>query len=154
MVKRVLVLFCILNAFLLTGCSSNEDYLEIDPSWARKEWKLDGRIDGMDISSSTYVGTKAYWNEKENGYFLGPTLEVSYSKAGSSFYPGQLTYGSIAWFLIDEDKGNKLILQRINGNDLTYIVKVQFLNGESEGSYLLHVNYDGKNYELKGYPKD
>lgn len=152
--KKVLHLFNILVVFFLLGCSSNDDYLEIDSSWFRKEWKLDGKIDDMDILGSKYVGTKAYWNEKEDGYFLGPTLEVSYNKAGSSFHPGQLTYGSIAWFLIDEDKGNKLILQRMNGNDLTYIVKVQFLDGESEGSYLLHVNYDGKNYELKGYPKD
>lgn len=152
--KKALILFGLLITLFLMGCSSNDDYLEIDPSWLRKEWILDGRIEGMDILSSKYVGTKSYWNEKEGGYFLGPTLEVSYYKGGVSLHPGQLTYGDIAWFLIGEDEGSEFMLRRMNGNELTYTVKIRFLKGNSEGRYLLHVDYGGKKYELKGYPKD
>lgn len=154
MTRRIFVLFGALLTVFLCGCSDNGGYLDIQPEWLRKEWKLEGRIDGCDISSSKWVGMKIYWDEKEEFYIAGPTIEIGYDKDATSIRPGQLTYGHIAWFLIDEDDGDKLVLRRMNGEELTYTVIVRFLQEDNDGTYTLHVNYEGKSYQLKGYPKD
>lgn len=147
--------FCILSVLILvSSCSGGEEYLNINPEWFQKEWKIEGKIGNQVVVGSKFGGLQIYYDEQEDAYILKESLLVSHYQEGATLQPGQLTFGSDSHFIIMGASTDKLTLRRLNGDELTKTAIVRFLRGEQEGLYIFHVNYEGKDYTLSGFSVD
>ena len=149
--------YCImLMAIITSACSRSEgDYLEINSEWLQKEWILDGKINDRNITSMNPDGMISYWMDKSSeSLWLVPCFSVYHYKDGTTIRPGQLTYGSKTNLMKEKQTDKEIIFRKVEDFTLTKKAIVRFLSGYQEGKYILHVNYEGKDYKLNGYPKN
>ena len=154
---RHIGIYCImLLAIISSACSGSEgDYLDINSEWLKKEWILDGRINDRNITSMVPDGMISYWkDEGAESMWLVPCFSVHHYKDGASINPGQLTYGNKTNLMKEKQTDKEIIFRKVEDFTLTKKAIVRFSPGDGVGKYILHVNYEGKDYRLNGYPKN
>ena len=142
---------------LVSACSDGKEYLEVNPELIKKEWKLDGKIGNKNITGMKPNGRTTFWvdnNESTGAVKSLPCYSVEYYKDGTSIKPGQLTFGSASTFIVEKYNKKDIVFKKEENHYLTSTAIVRFMEGDENGKYILHINYDGKNYELRGYPKE
>lgn len=140
---------------LISACSDEKEYLEVNPELIKKEWKLDGRIGDKNITGMKPNGRTTFWidNDESTGAVKSlPCYSVEYYKDGTNIRPGQLTFGSASTFVVEKYNKKDIVLKKEENHYLTSTAIVRILHDNENGKYILHINYEGKDYELNGYP--
>lgn len=127
----------------------------MDVNWQCKSWNLDGEIDGKIITGTetTDVAINIY-DEETDTYSWSVGLKIFYHEKETNSHQSIPNALLFTFYNVDYVHNALELRKVVNGNFLTSKAFVSFQDGEDEGRYILHVNYDGKDYELKGYPKD
>lgn len=139
----------------ISACSDGEEYLDINPELIKKEWKFDGRIGNKNIIGMRPNGRTTIWvdnDESTEAVKSLPCYSVEYYKDGTSIRPGQLTFGSTSTFIVEKYNKKDIVLKKEENHYLTSTAIVRILQDNENGKYIFHINYDGKDYELNGYP--
>lgn len=146
----------------VSSCTKDElpkdnPYLDLmEVNWQCKEWVLDGDIEGK-----TIIGTRTtdapfnVYDEERDAISSTVGLRVFYQETRNENNPTIPENVSLFMFYCVDYIHKTLELRKvINGYYLADKAFVRFLPGKTEGNYILQVDYEGKSYELRGYPKD
>ena len=159
--KKKINYWLILITLFMFACSQNDNdiindtFLELDKvKWWGPTWIIDGEIEGQVLTKAEPSKFIEFWDDERNDYFQTTSIKVTHYLKGTNLPSIQSNIENETRFASYNINyaDNSITLRKVENRHLTNTAIVRFISSNEEGKYIIHVNFDGKDYKLKGYP--